>query len=137
MECIVGEWKLSKSENFDEFMKELGVGMIMRKIGNTTKPTVKITLNDDVWTLETHTTLKTTVLKFKLNEPFDEETIDGRKVNSVVSLEDGNKLVHTQRDRDNNNVVTVLTRQLNDSGELVVVAKANEVVSTRTYSKEI
>lgn len=29
---VVGNFKLSKSENFDEFLKELGVGMIKRKV---------------------------------------------------------------------------------------------------------
>jgi hypothetical protein len=31
-ELFVGKFKLSKTENFDEFLKELGVGMIKRKV---------------------------------------------------------------------------------------------------------
>ena len=32
-EHFLGKFKLSKTENFDEFLKELGVGMIKRKVG--------------------------------------------------------------------------------------------------------
>ena len=34
MSQILGAWKLTTSENFDELMKELGVGLLTRKIGN-------------------------------------------------------------------------------------------------------
>jgi hypothetical protein len=31
-DVFTGNWKLSKSENFDEFLSELGIGMIKRKV---------------------------------------------------------------------------------------------------------
>ena len=39
---LLGEWKLITSENFDALMKELGVGYVTRKIGNSMKPNVKV-----------------------------------------------------------------------------------------------
>lgn len=116
---LLGDWKLVSSENFEELMKELGVGLVMRKIGNTTKPNVKFVQNGDEWTFTTSSTLKTQSLKFKLNEEFDEETLDGRKVKTTFSF-DGNKLVQTQKDKDNN-IVCVITRELTPNGELKTV----------------
>merc|ERR1712080_785232 len=45
-ECT-GKYKLATSENFEEFMKVLGVGLITRKLGNKTSPTVTITKEGD------------------------------------------------------------------------------------------
>lgn len=50
-------------------------------MGNAAVPTVEITMSDDgVYQLKTITTFKTTCISFKLGEPFEEETADGRKV---------------------------------------------------------
>ena len=131
---MIGDWKLISSENFEELMKALGVGLIMRKIGNTTKPNVKLTQNGDEWTLTTTSAVKTHVIKFKLNEAVDEETLDGRKVKSTFVL-DGNKLVQTQRDKDNN-VSCEIVREITDNGELKVTAKAGDVESVRVYHRD-
>lgn len=75
------KYKLEKTENFEEYMKELGVGFMTRKIGNNTYPVVELLKNeDDSFTLNTLSTFKNTSIKFKLGEEFDEETVDGRKV---------------------------------------------------------
>ena len=83
---MLGEWKLETSENFDELMKELGVGFILRKLGATTKPNVKFEKNasSGEWTFSTISAIKTIVIKFKLDEEFDEETADGRKVKVII-----------------------------------------------------
>jgi hypothetical protein len=80
MDVMIGDWKLTTSENFEELMKEMGVGLVMRKLAMTTKPSVKFEKNGDEWTFTTSSAVKTTQIKYKLNEEFDEETADGRKV---------------------------------------------------------
>lgn len=52
----------------------------MRKMGNAATPTVEITEEDGTYTLKTTTTFKTTEVKFKLGEEFEETTADGRVV---------------------------------------------------------
>jgi len=74
----------------------LGVGMVLRKMGNTVSPTVEVTQDGDTYTLTTTSTFKTSAISFKLGEEFDEETLDGRKVKSVITLE-GNKLIQEQK----------------------------------------
>jgi len=52
----------------------------MAKLGSTAKPTVIISVDDDVWKLRTETTFRTHEMLFKLDQEFDETTADGRKV---------------------------------------------------------
>lgn len=56
-----------------------GVNFMLRKLAGTAKPTTEISKDGDEYHIKTTTTFKTTEIKFKLNEPFDEETADGRK----------------------------------------------------------
>ena len=44
---IVGRYRLLKTENFDEFMKKLGVGLVKRKLANSVSPMNVIMVNDD------------------------------------------------------------------------------------------
>ena len=53
---------------------------MMRKMGNAATPTVIIEKADDTYSLKTITTFKTTEIKFKLDEEFEETTADGRVV---------------------------------------------------------
>merc|ERR1719154_316212 len=61
---IIGTFNLTESEGFDEFMKALGVGMVMRKMGNTIKPSVTFTLEAVTYT-----------------------TMDGREAETTFTLE--------------------------------------------------
>ena len=49
VEALVGTWKLDTSENFDELLKELGVGFMLRKVAGTSKPNVEISKDGDEW----------------------------------------------------------------------------------------
>ncbi|CAF0828657.1 unnamed protein product [Brachionus calyciflorus] len=133
-DALLGDWKLVSSENFEDLMKELGVGLVMRKLGSTTKPNVKFVKEGDDWTFSTVSTLKSQHLKYKLDEEFEEETLDGRKVRTTFHW-DGNKLVQTQKDKDNN-VVCVMTREITENGELRCVARAGKVESVRVYQRD-
>lgn len=107
------------SENFEELMKELGVGLMSRKLGASVKPKLTFAKNGDEWTFTTASSVKTLEIKFKLGQEFDEETLDGRKVKTIIAL-NGNKLVQTQKDNDGK-VVCTITREITSSGELKTV----------------
>ena len=81
---FVGKYTYESGENFDEFLKALGVGFILRNLAKTSKPTIEITLDGDEYTIKTITTLKTTEIKFKLGEEFEENRMDGVKVKVSV-----------------------------------------------------
>ena len=89
---ICGTWILEKSENFDEFMKELGsqffilkffyntqlnsyflgVNFILRKAGNMVVPTLIIACEGDRWTFKMRSSFKNTDDEFKIGEEFDD-----------------------------------------------------------------
>ncbi|XP_014474982.1 PREDICTED: myelin P2 protein isoform X1 [Dinoponera quadriceps] len=120
-------YKLFSSENFDDFMKALGVGLMTRKMGSSVSPVVELTENNGTYTLKTTSPFKNTEIKFKLGEEFDEETADGRKVKSVCTLE-GNKLVQVQKgDKD-----TTIEREFSPT-EMKAIMKADDIVCTRVY----
>jgi hypothetical protein len=68
------------SENFDEFMKELGVGWAMRAAAKGLRPRLVISGNGDKWTIRSESTFKTVSYDFTPGVPFDETTPDGREV---------------------------------------------------------
>ncbi|XP_018884215.2 fatty acid-binding protein, brain isoform X1 [Gorilla gorilla gorilla] len=120
VEAFCATWKLTDSQNFDEYMKALGVGFATRQVGNVTKPTVIISQEGDKVVIRTLSTFKNTEISFHLGEEFDETTADDRNCKSVVSL-DGDKLVHIQKwDGKETNFV----REIKD-GKMVMVSNDN------------
>nr|AAL68638.1 cellular retinoic acid/retinol binding protein [Metapenaeus ensis] len=131
-----GKFRMESSENFDEFMKALGVGLVMRKMGNAATPTVEITKDGDTYSLKTVTTFKTTEIKFKLGEEFEETTADGRVVKSTVTM-DGNKLVHKQTgDKEKKEKDSILTREFSDD-QMLMECKVDDIVCTRVYKRVV
>ncbi|KAF4025089.1 hypothetical protein G4228_017119 [Cervus hanglu yarkandensis] len=78
VEAFCATWKLTDSQNFDEYMKALGVGFATRQVGNVTKPTVIISQEGDRVVIRTQSTFKNTEISFHLGEEFDETTADDR-----------------------------------------------------------
>ncbi|KAL2080549.1 hypothetical protein ACEWY4_024342 [Coilia grayii] len=129
---FVGTWKMVTSDNFDDYMRAIGVGFATRQVGNRTKPNLIVSTDDQgMVTLKTQSTFKTTEIKFKLNEEFDETTADDRKTKTVVTLDNG-KLVQKQAWDGKESTVE---REISD-GKLIAKCIMGEVVAVRTYVKE-
>ncbi|XP_044261059.1 fatty acid-binding protein, adipocyte isoform X2 [Tribolium madens] len=124
------KYKLASSENFDEFMKALGVGLVTRKVGNAVSPVVELTKNDDEYTLSSSSTFKNVVLKFKPGVEFDQDTPDGRKVKATITV-DGNTLHEVQKD-PNSGKETVIDRTFTDD-EVKMVMSVDNITATRIY----
>ena len=58
--------------------------------------------------MTTTTMLKTTTIKFKLGEEFEEERADGTKVKSTITIE-GNKMTHVMK----GDPESTITREIN------------------------
>ncbi|XP_043363609.1 myelin P2 protein-like [Dermochelys coriacea] len=93
---FLGIWKLVSSEKSEDYMKELGVGFAMRKLGSLAKPTVIISADDDMLTIKTESPVKNTEISFKLGQEFEETTTDNRKTKTVVTLDNGS-MIHVQK----------------------------------------
>uniref|UniRef100_A0AAZ3RQ46 Cytosolic fatty-acid binding proteins domain-containing protein n=1 Tax=Oncorhynchus tshawytscha TaxID=74940 RepID=A0AAZ3RQ46_ONCTS len=115
---FVGTWKMISSENFDDYMKALGVGFATRQVGNRTKPSLIINMDDQgMICLKSQSTFKTVEVKFNLNEPFEETTADDRKTMTVFSLENC-KLVQKQKWDGKE---TTIEREVTGDGKLIAV----------------
>uniref|UniRef100_A0A8C6U5C1 Cytosolic fatty-acid binding proteins domain-containing protein n=1 Tax=Neogobius melanostomus TaxID=47308 RepID=A0A8C6U5C1_9GOBI len=52
VEQFVGTWKLTSSENFDEYMKAIGVGFATYQMGNVVKPNIVFRARKTIFTFE-------------------------------------------------------------------------------------
>jgi fatty acid-binding protein 7 len=108
-------------------MKALGVGLVVRKMGNAASPVIELTKSGDEYTLTSQSTFKNTTTLFKLGEEFEEETPDGRKVKAVIT-QDGNKLIHIQKGEKE----TTIIREFSED-EVKMTLTVDDIVCTRIY----
>ena len=63
----------------------LGVGLIKRKLANTSYPTLDITKDEnDYISIKTSAPFRTQTTRFKIGEEFDEERMDGKIVKVCI-----------------------------------------------------
>ncbi|XP_018582765.1 fatty acid binding protein 4a [Scleropages formosus] len=129
---FVGTWKMISSDNFDDYMKALGVGFATRQMGNMAKPSLSFSVDDQgLICMRSQSTFKTTEVKFKLGEEFEEVTADDRKTKTTFTLDNG-KLIQKQCWDGKE---TTLEREISD-GKLVAKCSIGKVTAVRTYMKE-
>lgn len=94
---------------------------------NTTSTVQLVKEGENSYSLNTVSTFRTTNLKFILNEEFEEETMDGRKMKCLITFE-GNKMIQQQ---SGENAITV-EREFTDD-ELITKCIIGDVVATRWF----
>lgn len=87
------------------------MGLVTRKMGNAVSPVVDLVKDGDEYTLSSSSTFKNVVTKFKSGVEFDQETPDGRKVKSTITV-DGNVLKEVQKDPSGKD--TTIVREFSD-----------------------
>ncbi|CAH1098888.1 unnamed protein product [Psylliodes chrysocephalus] len=127
--CLGKKYKLESSENFDEFMKALGVGFLTRIAGAAVTPIVDLKKENEYYILSSISTFKHFILKFKPGVQFDEETPDGRQVKATISIV-GNTLHEVQIDA--NGLETIIDRTFTPD-EVKMVMNVDDVSATRLY----
>merc|ERR1739845_36674 len=130
VDAFCATWKLIDSQNFDEYMKSLGVSFATRRVGNVTKPTIVISQDGDKVVVKTQSTFKNTEISAKLGEEFDETTADDRNVKSTLTMEGAN-LVHVQKWDGKE---TKFVREIKD-GKMIMTLTFEGVQAVRTYEK--
>jgi len=129
---ITGKYELVKSENFEEYMKAVGVNYVMRKMAATATPVAEITQDGDQWKIKTTTTFKTTEISFKLGEEFKEVTADGRNCLATITLENDQRMKHVQKC---DGINLTMYRDFTDDGMKMTLEAPQNIVSTRIYKK--
>lgn len=125
-----GRFEMTTSENHDEYLKAVGVGMVTRKLASSAKPTLEIAQDGARLRITTVSTFKTVEVAFELGVEFEETTADGRNVQTVI-VADGNRLVQVQK---LDGLEAHITRTFTAAG-LVEESKAGGAVSTRVYRR--
>merc|ERR1711878_42843 len=115
MAPITGTYTQVSCEKYEEFLKALGVGFILRKAALASTPVMTISEECGNWTMVTKTTVKSIELKFRLGEEFEEDTTDGRHCKTIVTLE-GNTMTTTQRATKSGDKDVTVVRNFDDGG---------------------
>merc|ERR1711915_818233 len=131
---FTGKFTRVSAENYDEFLKALNVGFLLRKAATASTPVMEITETDGNWSMKTSTTLKSMELKFKMGVPFDEETSDGRKCTTTVTMK-GNQLFTEQKAKDKGVPDVTAVRTFEDD-KLTMTMTVGGVTSTHVYKRD-
>merc|ERR1719412_26340 len=131
---ITGNYTLTAKENYEEFLKALNVGFILRKAALASTPVMSISEDNGNWTMITKTTVKSIELRFRLGEEFEEETTYGRKCKTTVTLE-GNRMTTSQRATKSGEKDVTVVRNFDDGG-ITVSLTCEDVVCTQKYARD-
>ncbi|XP_004642839.1 fatty acid-binding protein, liver-like [Octodon degus] len=90
-----GKYQLQSQENFESFMKAIGVPDDLIQKGKDLKGVSEIVQNGKHFKITITTGTKVTKNEFTLGQECEIETMTGEKVKAVVNMEGNNKLVTT------------------------------------------
>ncbi|XP_070579209.1 sodium/calcium exchanger regulatory protein 1-like [Ptychodera flava] len=127
-----GTWVLARSENFEEYMKGMGVGTVMRKAASVLTPTCEVTQDGDDFEIKMMVPLKTVVQKFKIGEPFEDMSPTGEMRKMVATWEDGKLAFDEVEQRE---VHHRITREI-VGNEMVMTCVIGDVVCKRIFKRK-
>ncbi|KAL7073401.1 hypothetical protein ACQ4LE_007402 [Meloidogyne hapla] len=133
-EKFVGKWKLCESNNFDEYLKQVGVSFLTRTAAKAIKPVLEFEVNGNHWKMTSTSTLTTWVCEFDLDKEQEQTTADGRKLKCIFSFADG-KLIEEQKKIKDNDKESHFERYVDADGKLVITCKSEDVEAVRKYEK--
>merc|ERR1711879_1030456 len=107
MAQMTGTYTRVSEENYEEVLKVLNVGFMLRKAALASTPTMTITEAGGQWNVITKTTMKSIDLKFRLGEEFAEVTTDGRKCKTTVTTDGGKDALAVREFSDDGVVMTI------------------------------
>ncbi|KAL5017368.1 hypothetical protein ScPMuIL_006957 [Solemya velum] len=127
-----GVWKLDRSENFDGYLKEVGVNFMLRKMAGVAGETVTITVEGDQVRILTKGPRETDI-KFRPGQAFESRDTHDNPLEVTTTLEDG--VLYTDAKAMNSKGKDHrITRDI-VNGELVQTIKVNDVICKRIYKK--
>ncbi|XP_052073526.1 fatty acid-binding protein homolog 6-like [Mytilus californianus] len=128
-----GKWKVYKSEKFEDFLKEMGVNLVMRKAAANMSPTNTLTIDGNSITINIEAGPKKMEEKYTLNEEVDRKTDSGEMVKSKATFVDG-KLTIVNTPTDVTKKVVTLVREI--QGDDLVMTMTRGDVSAKRYFKK-
>ncbi|XP_074642171.1 fatty acid-binding protein type 2-like isoform X1 [Tubulanus polymorphus] len=134
MASVVGKWEFVEHEQMDElvavFPEKKGLSDEMREKARQSQPKYEIERDNDYWIFRAIMGDFKRETKFKLGEPFQTSTIDGRTVTSTVT-QDGEKLVENQ---DHPELCSTIVRWV-EGDHLIMTITAKNVTAKVRYRR--
>ncbi|XP_064613024.1 fatty acid-binding protein homolog 8-like [Liolophura sinensis] len=132
---FLGRWNLVRSENFEEFLKEMGFNPFFRKMAALSSPANEIKLEGSTLILSILTKFYTNVQKIRLNEEY-EDVSEKIKYKFSTKFENGRFTIHMVPVDPNGKgkVQTVHRELIND--ELIMTIHVSDVTCVRAYVRE-
>jgi len=134
VETFVGKFLLESSENFDEYMKKVGVNFALRKIAGLAKNTIIFSVDGPKITYKSESTVRNQTMTFELGKEFDETTQDGRQVKSTITIDGDGKMVQKQVSVDPAGMNSTITRSI-QGDYLIAEIQCDDVKCTRKYKR--
>ncbi|OXA56745.1 sodium/calcium exchanger regulatory protein 1 [Folsomia candida] len=137
MVSIVGKYEFDQSDVKDDndYLKSLGVGLVLRKVLTTARPKLEILYapDTDEWCIKTATTFKTTTFRFKVGQKVEDETFDARKCTTMGEIFADDKIVLHQTCEEGPNVIVV--KEKFDGDKLRMTLIADNVSTTQIFKR--
>ncbi|XP_066943690.1 fatty acid-binding protein-like [Macrobrachium rosenbergii] len=127
-----GKFEHDRSENFDEFLKSIGVPLIPRKLMTSSNPVVEVAKEGDVWVIRMSTLIRTIEYKFTPGEPIQTETMGGMAQN-VFTFE-GNVIKQTQK---SDTYTTEVLREFSDDNLVMTIKHVESGITCHRYFKRV
>ncbi|XP_052072546.1 sodium/calcium exchanger regulatory protein 1-like [Mytilus californianus] len=125
-----GKWKLDRSENFDEFLKELGLNIVFRKLAGAATPTVEFTVEDGIIKMISKVSFFNQVLTFDLDKEHV-QSFEGSEMNCKTRWEESKLITEATPMNEKQKPQTFQRQKLND--ELVQTMLVGEVKCIRYF----
>ncbi|CAF3722765.1 unnamed protein product [Rotaria sordida] len=107
IEKLKGTWDYVDGENFDEYLKEMGISWAIRQTAKAVKKEkMIISVNDNGrWILKSESTFKNTVYEFTPGIEFNETRADGEEVKSIITFDNNTgRWIHEATDKQGRKV---------------------------------
>ncbi|XP_059844495.1 fatty acid-binding protein, intestinal [Hypanus sabinus] len=128
-----GTWKVERNENYEQFMEQMGVNVMKRKLA--LHDNLKVTIHQDgnKFTVKESSTFRTKDVEFVLGVSFEYSLADGTELQGSWNLE-GDKLLGKFTRKDNGK--ELLTHREIVGNELVQTYSYDGVNAKRFFKKE-
>lgn len=134
--ALVGDWKLTASENWDEFLKENGIGWWKRIVINKLKPDVFITNEGKNWVISAKSTFKNIHTEYTEGVEFEGVSpMSGDKTRTTATLSPNKDQIieHKKIFSHPPRQIKIIREVIND--KYVQTMWLNGVKTKRTYSR--
>merc|ERR1712183_814689 len=132
---IIGKYKRTTEEKYEDFLNKLNVGLLKRMAAMASVPTMEISEAGGKYKMVTSTTLTSVELNFELGVAFDETTADGRTCKTTVTKEGDNKLITKQVAQKSGQKDVTVIREFSDEG-IAVQFICEDVVSKQFFKRQ-